>query len=92
MDKVNNQQNLKSMLSDPTLLRTEAYVGGEWIAPKLGKTFSVVNPATLEVLADLPDLGAKEARLAIDAAYEVQGTWSSKTAKERAGILQKFFK
>ena len=92
MDKVNNQQNLKSMLSDPTLLRTEAYVGGEWIAPKLGKTFAVVNPATLEVLADLPDLGAKEARLAIDAAYEVQGTWSSKTAKERAGILQKFFK
>ena len=92
MDKVNNQQNLKSMLSDPTLLRTEAYVGGEWIAPKLGKTFAVVNPATLEVLADLPDLGAKEARLAIDAAYEVQGTWSSKTAKERAGILHKFFK
>ena len=92
MDKINEKKNFNLMLSDPTLLRNKAYIGGEWIASKSGKTFSVLNPATLEVITDLPDLGEEEARFAIAAAYKAQGMWSSKTGKERAEVLQKFFK
>ena len=63
MDKINEKKTLNLMLSDPTLLRNKAYIGGEWIASNSGKTFSVLNPATLEVIADLPDLGEDEAKL-----------------------------
>ncbi|MDG1102969.1 MAG: succinate-semialdehyde dehydrogenase (NADP(+)), partial [Ascidiaceihabitans sp.] len=46
--------NLKTMLSDPTLLETRAYVGGEWIGGDKG-TFNVTNPARGDVVAQVAD-------------------------------------
>ena len=43
-----------------------ALIDGEWITS--AKTFSVTDPATGAEVATVPDLGAKEAALAIDAA------------------------
>src|SRR5689334_5450592 len=43
-----------------------ALIDGEWIIS--AKTFSVTDPATGADVATVPDLGAKEAGLAIDAA------------------------
>ena len=42
---------LVSLLDDPSLLAKKAYVAGEWVSAKDGKTFDVVNPATGEVIA-----------------------------------------
>ena len=44
-------------LQDPTLLRTQAYVGGEWIDADSGATFDVTDPATGDVVASVADLG-----------------------------------
>ena len=45
---------------------TAALIDGEWIT--LAKTFSVTDPATGAEVATVPDLGAKEAAQAVDAA------------------------
>ena len=83
--------DLGSLLSDPTLLRSQAYIAGEWIDSKSNKTFNVTNPATSQIITAVPDLGVEETRTAIDAAYEAQKTWSIKTGKERADLIQKLY-
>jgi succinate-semialdehyde dehydrogenase / glutarate-semialdehyde dehydrogenase len=68
---------------------TAALINGEWISS--AKSFSVTDPATGAEIATVPDLGAKEAALAIDAASRALPGWSAKTAKERAAILRRWF-
>jgi succinate-semialdehyde dehydrogenase/glutarate-semialdehyde dehydrogenase len=66
-----------------------ALIDGEWVTP--AKTFPVNDPATGAEIAAVPDLGAKDATRAIDAAVKAFPGWSAKTAKERAGILKRWF-
>jgi succinate-semialdehyde dehydrogenase/glutarate-semialdehyde dehydrogenase len=72
-------------------LRQQAYIGGEWVDAGSGKTFSVDNPATGEVVAMVADCGVEDARRAIDAAAEAQPDWAARTAKERAAILRRWY-
>lgn len=74
-------------LADPTLLRDQCYVDGAWI----GKgTDPVENPATGEVLAKVPRMGADEATAAVAAAHAAFPAWSKRTAKDRSAILKKW--
>lgn len=82
---------LESLLNDPSLLAKKAYVAGEWVTEKNGKTFDVINPATGEVIASLPDLDVKDAKHAIDAAAIAQKKWARHTGKERAAILREIY-
>jgi succinate-semialdehyde dehydrogenase / glutarate-semialdehyde dehydrogenase len=66
-----------------------ALIDGEWVTS--AKCFPVTDPATGAEVATVPDLGAKDAARAIDAAARALPAWSAKTAKERAGILRRFF-
>ena len=59
----------------PDLLRTRAYVAGDWVEADDGATFPVVNPATGETLAELPRLGAAETRRAVEAADRALPAW-----------------
>ena len=72
-------------------LRPAGYINGAWTAGGATKTFDVINPATGEVLASLPDMGAAETTAAIDAAYIAQAAWAARPAKERAATLRKWF-
>src|ERR1700761_6683968 len=74
-----------------TLLRRQAYIGGEWVDAGSGKTFAVINPATGDVVAQVADCGVADAQRAIDAAAKAQPDWAAKTAKERAVILKRWF-
>jgi succinate-semialdehyde dehydrogenase / glutarate-semialdehyde dehydrogenase len=66
-----------------------ALIDGEWVTS--AKTFPVYDPATGEEVASVPDLTAKDATRAIDAAARALPAWSAKTAKERAAILRRWF-
>ena len=44
-------------LKDPSLLKQQAYVNGQWIDALNGATNAVLNPATGEQIATVPDLG-----------------------------------
>ncbi|WP_313003035.1 NAD-dependent succinate-semialdehyde dehydrogenase [Brevundimonas sp.] len=79
-------------MSDPfRLLRHQAYIDGRWIDADDGATFEVTDPATGEVLATAPDMGAAETRRAIAAAEAAMKPWAAKTAGERARILRRWF-
>ncbi|WP_106796028.1 NAD-dependent succinate-semialdehyde dehydrogenase [Rhizobium sp. H4] len=72
-------------------LRDAGYINGVWTSGDAAKTFDVLNPATGELLASLPDMGAAETRAAIDAAYAAQPAWAARPAKERSVILRNWF-
>ncbi|HPG88327.1 MAG TPA: aldehyde dehydrogenase family protein, partial [Hyphomicrobium sp.] len=73
----------------PTKYPTSALIDGQWIDSSA--TFPVLNPATGAEIAQVPNLGAKETKIAIDAASRALPAWSGKTAKERAIILKRWF-
>lgn len=77
-------------LSNPALLREAARVGTRWV-PANGTGIEVTNPATGAVIGHVPDLGAAETAEAIDAAEIAQKDWAKRTAKERSGILRRWF-
>jgi succinate-semialdehyde dehydrogenase / glutarate-semialdehyde dehydrogenase len=78
-------------LKDAALLRTQAYLAGEWQDARSGATREVVNPATGEKLGTVPNLGASETRRAIEAAAAALPAWAKKTAQERALILRRWY-
>lgn len=78
-------------LADPSLLRDLAYVDGAWRAGASGVRFEVTNPASGAVLAQVADLDAADARIAIEAAAAAQGPWAALTAKARAAELRRWF-
>jgi succinate-semialdehyde dehydrogenase/glutarate-semialdehyde dehydrogenase len=77
-------------LKDPSLLRQQAYIDGEWCGASDGATVEVHNPATGEKIGTVPHMGAGETRRAIDAATAAWPAWRKKSAKERAAILRKW--
>lgn len=78
-------------LTNRGLLREQAYINGQWIMAKSGKTFAVTNPANGDQLATVPDMDDTDTRAAIEAAEAAWPAWRSTPAKERAGILRKWF-
>ncbi len=82
---------LTARLKSLELLRDRAYVNGEWIDSDVVGLFDVINPATGEKLASLPDLGVRETASAIEAAYQAQPSWAARAAKDRSTLLRKWF-
>lgn len=78
-------------ISDQGLLKTQAYVDGKWIAADSGETLAVINPATGDTIAEIAKCGTAETRRAIEAAERAQKKWRTRTAKERAAVLRKWF-
>jgi len=75
-------------LQDPSLLREECLVAGQWISAD--RTIAVTNPATGAVIAHVPKLGAAETRLAIEAANQAWPAWRARTAQERSVLLSRW--
>ena len=78
-------------LHDPDLLRTRCLIGGEWVAAEDGSSFPVHNPADGALLAQVPNMGASEARKAIAAAHASWPGWRARTAHDRAAVLRRWF-
>lgn len=66
-------------------------MNGQWVDAAGGKTFAVINPATGEVVANVPDMNREEVRAAIDKAHDSWPSYRDKTAGERADLLRKWF-
>ncbi len=76
-------------LQDPGLLKTDAFIAGDWVAGS--SRFPVHDPATGHKLADVAKLGPADAQAAIDAAHAAWAGWKGKTAKERSLILRRWY-
>ena len=78
-------------LKDPRLFREQCYLDGAWTGADSGGSIKVNNPATGEIVGSVPDMGAAEARRAVEAADRAWPAWRAKTAKERAALLRKWY-
>ncbi|MDR0276210.1 MAG: NAD-dependent succinate-semialdehyde dehydrogenase [Burkholderiaceae bacterium] len=78
-----------ALLKDRALLRTDALIGGQWMAGPA--RFDVTDPATGGKLADVADLGPAHAQAAIDAANAAWPSWRALTGKQRHALLLNWF-
>ncbi|MCI0995082.1 aldehyde dehydrogenase family protein, partial [Pseudomonas corrugata] len=79
------------LLKDPTLWRTGAYIGGEWLNETPHGRYTLRNPVDQTVLIELPCCRETEVRRAIDAAHEAFGPWRRLTAKRRGEVLRRWY-
>jgi succinate-semialdehyde dehydrogenase / glutarate-semialdehyde dehydrogenase len=86
---MSTQTSPLSTLKDPSLLKTDGLINGEWVAN--GSRFAVTDPATGQELAMVANLGAVDAAAAISAAEKAWPAWRAKTAKERGAVMMKWF-
>jgi len=63
------------------------YINGEWCSSE--KTFAVHNPASGEVIGEVPDASLEQVHQGIDAAIAALPAWSGATAYERAAVLHR---
>jgi len=84
-------QIAKLPLKDPSLFRQANCIDGKWVQADSGRMIQVKNPATGELVGEVPALGAAETRRAIEAAHRAQPAWRAMLAKDRATILRKLF-
>lgn len=77
-------------LTNP-LLRQQAFIDGQWLAADSGATHAIDNPATGEIIAHVPDMGAGETQRAITAAERALPVWRALPAKTRSQILKRWF-
>ncbi|QRQ11895.1 NAD-dependent succinate-semialdehyde dehydrogenase [Acinetobacter pittii] len=78
-------------LNELALFRQQAFVAGKWCDANHQQTSEILNPATLEIIGTVPNMGKAEAERAIEAAKEAWPLWKNKTAKDRSIILKKWF-
>ncbi|MBL6638356.1 MAG: NAD-dependent succinate-semialdehyde dehydrogenase [Planktomarina sp.] len=88
---LDSSTDLKSMLSDPSLLQTQAFINNQWVDGENGATFAVSNPARGDVIAQVADLSRADLARAIDGAEAAQKKWAAQTAKERCNILRNWY-
>ncbi len=74
-----------------SLIKSLAYIDGRWCEAGGGRRFEVHNPATGQVITQVPDMDEGDTRRAIAAAYAAQPGWAALTAKERSNRLYAWF-
>ena len=78
-------------LKDPTLFKERGFIAGQWVAADSAQATQIHNPANGEMLGSVPNMGAAEARRAIEAAHAALAPWAKKTAGERARLMRRWF-
>ncbi|MEQ9348789.1 MAG: aldehyde dehydrogenase family protein [Thalassospira sp.] len=76
---------------DPTTLAAKLsgfhLINGKLVAPKNGKTFDVLNPATGKVIGQAADGDAEDVGIAVAAAKAAQKDWAERPARERGKLV-----
>jgi succinate-semialdehyde dehydrogenase / glutarate-semialdehyde dehydrogenase len=72
------------------LVLRQGYIDGDWVDADSGATFAVTNPASGDVVAEVPRMGVAETRRAVEAAQRALPGWRGMLAKERARIMRRW--
>ncbi|PYH91877.1 succinate-semialdehyde dehydrogenase [Aspergillus ellipticus CBS 707.79] len=72
------------------LLRTTGLIDGKWSSATSSETFCVLNPASLDTLATLPEMNASDTAQAVTAAHKAFPSIRKTTARQRARWLRKW--
>lgn len=82
---------MPTSLEHDSLLKEACYVDGCWTQALSGKRYPVLNPATGEELARVPNFDAQDTEQAVEKAHQAFQSWSQTTVKQRSQILRKWF-
>ena len=64
------------------------HVGGKWLEPRSGETYTTIDPSTEEPLAEIAQAGPEDVSLAVEAARDAfENGWSGLAPSERAKYL-----
>ncbi len=85
----NTPASLRAQLQDPTLLKTQALIDGAWV--DAAEHVEVLDPASGQLLARVPRLGAADAERAIEAAAAAWDAWRRLPARQRSAVLRRWF-
>ena len=69
-------------IANKKLFKQQCFIDGEWINSEKNETINVNNPATNEIIGNVPNCGKQETTKAILAAEKSWKEWKSKTSKE----------
>jgi 1-pyrroline dehydrogenase len=72
-----------------TISKHQNLIGSEWVDSSGGETMEVLNPATAEVIAEVPAATAEDVDRAVQAAKKALPEWLETTPGERAEALLK---
>lgn len=72
-----------------TQFHFQQLIGGEWRSALKGGTWDLVNPATEQVIQQVPFGDGEDARAAIDAAHTAFPAWAKLTPYERGDVLNR---
>lgn len=78
-------------LNDPSLLKNQTYINGQWVSAKSGKTFSVADPASGKEIGTMPEMDSQDVQTAIDAAAAALPSFRKTTGRERSRMLRKWW-
>jgi succinate-semialdehyde dehydrogenase/glutarate-semialdehyde dehydrogenase len=79
-----------SDVKNKALLQSKGYINNAWVDAASGATFDVINPATLEKLATVPEMGVEEVDRAVEAAAAAFVEYKKTSARQRARWLRKW--
>ena len=71
--------SMHQILQDKSLFRPHCLINGQWRDAADKSVLDVVNPANGKLLGTVPNCGADEARLAVEAAHSAFALWKDKT-------------
>ncbi len=71
-------------------MQIQNLIGPDWPGRVGRRPFPVIDPATDEVIAEVPAGGAADTRAAIEAAEAALDDWRSRPAGERSALLRRF--
>ncbi|GAB1770255.1 CoA-acylating methylmalonate-semialdehyde dehydrogenase [Priestia megaterium] len=77
-------------MTQTTVKTVKNYIGGEWVDSSTSLTEPVYNPATGEVIAEVPLSTKEDVDQAVQAANEAFKGWSKTAVPKRARILFKY--
>ena len=70
-------------------MQTELYIGGEWRPASDGGTFSIEDPSTEKVIAEVASATVEDVTMAVDIAHAAGVEWAKRKPRERAEVLRR---
>ncbi|KAF4872027.1 Glutarate-semialdehyde dehydrogenase DavD [Colletotrichum siamense] len=81
----------KPQLQDESLLIGKNFINGHWVNSVSDKTFNVTDPATGELIGSCPESVSEDAERAILSAATALPAWRSRSGRDRARILRRWY-
>ncbi|MGB0732589.1 MAG: NAD-dependent succinate-semialdehyde dehydrogenase [Pontibacterium sp.] len=78
-------------LKDASLLKTQAYINGQWVNGEEAQPFSVTNPATGEVITHVANVSLSQVKAAITGADDAIAQWKALPVKTRADVIERWY-